>query len=408
MTGRGFVVVGGGLAGAKTVEGLRNEGYDGPLTLVGDEGHLPYERPALSKEHLLKGQPLADFTPLSQEWYDEHDVTLRLDTPATAIDTAAHTVTLGDGTTLVYDRLALATGSRARVPDLPGVDASGVLLLRTLEDSDAILAALVPGARIVIVGGGWIGLEVAAAARSRDAEVTVLELGAPPLERVLGSTIGAAFADLHRKNGVDLRLGVTVAGIRTDGDLATGVELTDGTLVEADAVVLGVGAVPNVELAQQAGLAVGRGVLVDAALRTSDPDVVAVGDIAEQEHPAYDERVRVEHWANALNQPAVAARTMLGQEAVYDRTPYFYTDQFDLGMEYRGLAPDPEHVVVRGDLSGEYLAFWLDDSDRVRAAMNVNIWDAGDELADLVKRRPQVDPAALADTSVPLGRAERA
>jgi len=401
VTESGFVVVGGGLAGAKTVEALRAEGYDGPLTLVGGETHLPYDRPALSKEHLLEGQPLEKFTTLTREWYAEHDVELWLGRRATALDPAGHTVTLDDGTELGYAKLALATGARPRLIDLPGATAAGVHVLRTIEDSDVLRDAFHPGARIAVIGAGWIGLEAAAAARAADARVTVLEMAQQPLERVLGSRIGEAYAAMHRAHGVDLRLGVQVAAIRADGDRATGVELADGSVVDADLVLVGVGAVPNLELATGAGLATGSGVLVDAALRTSDPDIVAVGDIAEQDHPTYG-RIRVEHWANALNQPAVAARTMLGREASYERVPYFYTDQYDLGMEYRGLAPDPDHVVVRGDLEGTYIAFWLDDDNRIRAAMNVNDWDHGDELADLVRRQPKVDPTALADPQVAL------
>ncbi|CAM3342277.1 Reductase [Nocardioides dubius] len=402
MTDPGIIVVGGGLAGAKTVEALREEGHQGPLTLVGAEPHLPYERPPLSKDHLLKGTPLAEFTPLDAAWFTEHDVTLRLGVSAVVLDPDGHRLALSDGTELSFSKLALATGSRPRLPDLPGADAEGVRVLRTLEDSDALDAAIGAESRLVVVGGGWIGLEAAAAARARGAEVVVLEMAEHPLQAVLGSRIGAAFGDLHRRNGVEVRTGIAVSQVTVREGHATGVQLADGAHVPGDLVLFGIGAVPNIELARDAGLATDRGVLVDAALQTSHPDIVAVGDIAEAEHPAFERRVRVEHWANAQNQPAIAARTLLGKEAVYDRQPYFFTDQFDLGMEYRGLASDPENVVVRGDLAGEYLAFWLDDGDRVEAAMNVNIWDAGDDLTALVASSTPVDRSRLADPEIPL------
>ncbi|MFS3129269.1 NAD(P)/FAD-dependent oxidoreductase [Nocardioides sp. Bht2] len=402
MTDPGIIVVGGGLAGAKTVEALRAEGYQGPLTLIGAEPHLPYERPPLSKDHLLKGTPVAEFTPLDAAWFTDHDVTVRLGVSAVVLDPEGHRLALSDGTELSWTKLALATGSRPRLPDLPGSDADGVRVLRTLEDSDALDAAIEAGTRLVVVGGGWIGLEAAAAARARGAEVVVLEMAEQPLAAVLGHQIGAAFADLHRRNGVDLRTGIAVSQVTTRDQRATGVQLADGTHVPGDLVLFGIGAIPNLDLAHDAGLRADRGVLVDASLRTSHPDIVAVGDIAEAEHPGYDHRVRVEHWANAQNQPAVAAKTLLGQEARYDRQPYFFTDQFDLGMEYRGLASDAENVVVRGDLASAYLAFWLDAEDRVEAAMNVNIWDAGDDLSALVAGRARVDRTRLADADVPL------
>ncbi len=401
MSDVGIVVIGGGLAGAKTVEALREQGYDGQLTLVGAEPHLPYERPALSKDHLLKGTPLAEFTPHDAAWYDDHDVTLRLGVAAVVLDIAGHTVALSDGEELSYTKLALATGSRPRQPELPGADAEGVHVLRTFEDSEALDAAFSADSRVAVVGGGWIGLEAAAAARERGAEVTVLEMGEQPLGKILGSRIGAAFADLHRKHGVEVRTGVEVAQVTQSKGRATGVQLADGAHVPADVVVFGIGAAPNIELADEAGLQVDKGVLVDAALRTSDPDVVAVGDIAEQAHPSLGRRVRVEHWDTALRQPEIAARTLRGEEAAYDRTPYFFTDQFELGMEYRGLATRPDDVVVRGSLDGDYLAFWLTEDDRVEAAMNVNLWDVGDDLAALVAERRPVDRKRLADPEVP-------
>lgn len=403
-TTRTFVVVGGGLAGAKVAEALRDKDFDGRIVLFCGEEHLPYERPPLSKEHLIAGKPLADFTVRPAEWYRDHHIDLRLGTTVTALDPKAHTVTLPDGEEVRYDKAALATGSRSRRPPIPGADADGVHYLRTIDESDALLATLHHGSRLVIVGAGWIGLEVAAAARGRAAAVTVVESAALPLLGPLGPEMGTVFAELHREHGVDLRLEGTVDAIVVSDGRATGVRLGTGETVDADAVLVAVGAAPNVELAQRAGLDVDGGVLVDASLTTSDPDVVAVGDIAAEQHPTLG-RVRVEHWANALNQPAVAAATMLGQRAEYTSLPYFFTDQYELGMEYVGHTPHGyARVVIRGDAARhEFVAFWLDDADRVLAGMNVNIWDVTDAVKELIGSGRPVDAARLADPSAPWG-----
>ncbi|NLU63126.1 FAD-dependent oxidoreductase [Rhodococcus sp. HNM0563] len=402
-----FVIVGAGLAGAKVAEELRARDFPGQVVLIGAEEHLPYERPPLSKEYFAGAKRLLDFTVQRGDWYRDHRVDLRLGTTVTAIDPAAHTVSLPDGSTVHYDKLALATGSRSRRLPLPGADAPGVHVLRTVGEADELLAAIRrdngPAARLAIIGAGWIGLEIAAGSRGRGAEVTVIESAQTPLYAALGPEMGAVFAELHRSHGVDLRLGTSVSEIAVAGGRAAGVVLADGTPVHADAVLVAVGAAPNVELARDAGLEVDTGVLVDASLATSDPDIVAVGDIAAAEHPGLGCRVRVEHWANALNQPAVAAATMLGIDASYDRLPYFFTDQYDLGMEYVGLAPSDAHVVTRGDVAKhEFLAFWLDDDNTVRAGMNVNVWDAGDDIRTLISSGSRVDAVRLADANVPL------
>jgi 3-phenylpropionate/trans-cinnamate dioxygenase ferredoxin reductase subunit len=283
-----------------------------------------------------------------------------------------------------YDRLLLATGASPRHLRLPHADLPGVHYLRNLDDSDALKAAFRPGANVVVIGAGWIGLETAAAARTAGATVTVLESAELPLLRVLGPQMAEVFAGLHRENGVDLRLGVNVSGLRGDGSAVTGVELDDGAVIDADAVVVGIGVAPNVDLARSAGLDVDNGVLVDASLRTSDAHIFAAGDIANAEHPVLRRRIRVEHWANALHQPEVAAQSILGKDAVYDRLPYFFTDQYDLGMEYVGYATADDDVVVRGDLeSREFVALWQRDG-RVVAGMNVNIWDVTDRIRDLI------------------------
>jgi 3-phenylpropionate/trans-cinnamate dioxygenase ferredoxin reductase subunit len=262
----------------------------------------------------------------------------------------------------------------------------------------------------VIIGAGWIGLEVAAAARTAGTDVTVVEMAELPLLAVLGPELAQVFADLHREHGVDLRLGATLEQITVGGGRATGARLGDGTTVAADAVVVGVGVSPDVALAEAAGLAIDNGVLVDAALRTSDPDIYAVGDIANHDHPTLGSRVRVEHWAAALNQPVTAARAMLGQDTSYTELPYFFSDQYDLGMEYIGHATPGSYtqVVVRGDTkTREFVAFWLDGADRILAAMNVNVWDVIDEIKPLIVARTPVDPAKLADPDTAIGDAAR-
>ncbi|SDE10230.1 NAD(P)/FAD-dependent oxidoreductase [Rhodococcus tukisamuensis] len=400
---RTFVIVGGGLAGAKTAEALREKDFDGSIVLLSEEDHLPYERPPLSKEHMAGKKSLAEFTVHHGDWYRDHHVDLRLGTTATALDRDAHLVTLPDGSTLGYDKLALATGSRSRRPPIPGADADGVHFLRTVEESDALLDALSPGARLVVIGAGWIGLEVTAVARDRGVIVTVLEAAELPLLAALGAEMGTVFAEMHREHGVDLRFQARVEEITTADGRATGVRLASGDVLAADAVLVAVGAQPNIELAESAGLTMDGGVVVDSALRTSDPDIVAVGDIAAHFHPVLDTRIRVEHWANALNQPAAAAATMLGHPTDYTNLPYFFTDQYDLGMEYVGYAPHYARIVVRGDVARrEFVAFWLDGDHRVLAAMNVNVWDVGDVVRALILGRMPVDPVALSDPNVPL------
>ncbi len=368
-----IVVVGAGLAGATAVTALREGGHDGPLVLLGAESHPPYERPPLSKGYLLGNDPIESAFVHDRQWYAAHDIDLRTGAFVTDLDLGRKSVSLLDGTEIAYDQLLLATGSRPR--RLPLADDSGVptAYLRTIEDSDRIRAAFGPGHRIVIIGAGWIGLEVAAAARAAGTEVTVFEVAELPLLRVLGPRVAQAFADLHRAHGVDLRLGTAVSAA----------DLAGATLV-----VVGVGVVPDASLAQRAGLAVDNGVLVDATLRASHPGVYAVGDIANHDHPLLRRRVRVEHWDTAIEQAKVAAHNLVGgQEAeAYDRLPYFFTDQYDLGMEYVGYAAadaDTE-VVVQGDLGAEqWRAYWV-SGGVVVAGMHVNEWGAIDEIREQI------------------------
>ncbi|MER5864974.1 FAD-dependent oxidoreductase [Kitasatospora sp. NPDC002040] len=397
----GYVVVGAGLAGAKAVETLREEGYEGPIALIGAEEERPYERPPLSKGYLMGKAAREKIYVHPADWYAEHRVDLRLGLRATAIDPAGHTVTLSDGHRLGYAKLLLATGSSPRRLTVPGADGEQVHYLRTVQDSERIKAAIRPGARLVVIGAGWIGLEVAAAAREAGAAVTVLESAELPLLRVLGREAAEVFAALHRAHGVELRFGVQVTEVTGDG-----VRLGDGELVAADAVVVGIGITPNTELAEAAGLEVGNGIRTDRHLATSAPDIWAAGDVANAFHPLFGRPVRVEHWANALHQPRIAARSMLGQDAVHDRVPYFFTDQYDLGMEYTGYVEPGgfDRVVFRGDRAArEFIAFWL-DGGRVLAGMNVNIWDVTDPIRELVRSGRPVDPDRLADPAVPLDR----
>ena len=400
-----FVIVGGGLAGAKAVEALRDSDFDGQIILFAEEEHLPYERPPLSKEYLAGKKTLSEFTVQNSDWYRDHDVDLRLTTRVSTLDPAAHTVGLPDGATVHYDKLLLATGSASKRPPRPGSDAAGVHYLRTYDDAEALNSILAEGSSLAVVGAGWIGLEVAAGARQRDVNVTVVETAKQPLMAALGETVGEVFATLHREHGVDLRLQAQVDEISTADDTANGLKMRDGSTVAADAVLVAVGAKPNIELAGQAGLSIGDGgVLVDASLRSSDPDIYAVGDIAAAEHPLFATRIRTEHWANALKQPAVAVAGMLGKPGEYAELPYFFTDQYDLGMEYVGHAPSFDRVVFRGDVAGrEFVAFWLDADDRVLAGMNVNIWDVLDDVKALIRSRTPVDADSLADPQSPLG-----
>jgi 3-phenylpropionate/trans-cinnamate dioxygenase ferredoxin reductase component len=399
-----YVIVGASLAGAKAAETLRAEGFGGRIVMIGAEDERPYERPPLSKDYLLGKADRDTIYVHPLTWYKDHDVELRLGVAATAIDRSGHEVTLADGSRQLYAKLLLATGSAPRRLAVPGGDLGGVLYLRTVQDSGRLRAAFKAASRVAVIGGGWIGLETAAAARIAGAEVTVLEAAEVPLLRVLGREVAEVFANLHRDHGVDLRTGVQVEEITGSGGQADGVRLSDGEQVPADVVVVGVGITPNTELAARAGVKVDNGVLVDAALQSSDRDIYAAGDVANAFHPLLGKHIRVEHWANAVNQPQAAARAMLGQDVAYDRLPYFYTDQYDLGMEYSGyVAPgDYDQVVFRGDVPGrEFLAFWVADG-RVLAGMNVNIWDVNDKIATLVRAAQPVATARLANPDVPL------
>jgi 3-phenylpropionate/trans-cinnamate dioxygenase ferredoxin reductase subunit len=399
-----FVVVGGGLAGARAVETLRAEGFEGSLVLVSAERHLPYERPPLSKAVLAGRDDVAVATLHDQSWYAERNVELRLTTTATNLDTAGQNLTLDDGSQIAYDALLLATGSSARRLEIPGSELEGVRYLRTIDDSLALLDRFRLQPRVVIVGAGWIGLETASGAREHGAEVTMIETAAQPLQMVVGAQLGTVFADLHRDHGVDLILSGGVSSFEGDGQVDA-VVLADGRRLPADLVVVGVGAQPNLELARNAGLDIDRGVVTDAALRTSDQYVFAAGDIVQWPHPVLGEQIRVEHWANANDSGVAAAKAMLGQDVAYDALPFFFSDQYDIGLEYVGYAApdvDPE-LVIRGDpASREFMAFWLGDG-RLLAAMHMNMWDSLEPVQPLIASRKTLDPKRLADPSIAIG-----
>jgi 3-phenylpropionate/trans-cinnamate dioxygenase ferredoxin reductase subunit len=394
-----IVVIGGGLAAAKAVEAVREEGFEGRVTVLADEPLRPYERPPLSKGYLVGDAEESTIYVHDDGFYGNHDIDLQLGMAATQIDREASDVVTADGSRHHYDALLIATGAQPRT--LPGQDMNGVFALRSKADSDDLAAALRAADNATIIGAGWIGSEVASAARRLDTQVTIIEPLNVPLQRVLGPQVGAVFASLHRDNGVDLRTGVGLSSLRGSGAVDA-VALTDGTILETDLVVVGIGVVPRTSLAEEAGLAVDNGILTDATLRTEDPKIFAAGDVARAEHPLYGMRIRVEHWANALNQGATAGRNLLGKGEVYDRLPYFYSDQYDVGLEYVGYATEWDDVVFRGNVEKrEFIAFWV-RNERVVAAMNCNIWDVVDDLKALITADKPVDLEALADATTPL------
>ena len=395
-----FVIVGASLAGAKAAETLRHEGFEGRLVLVGAEDRLPYERPSLSKDY-LRGEALDPIYVQREEFYADHDIELLLGRTAVDMNTSLKEVALDDGKRLPYDRLLLATGAEPRRLTIPGSELDGVLYLRSLQDSDALRERVERGASVVVVGAGWIGSEVAASARQRGLEVTVVAPGAVPLERALGPEVGGVYRDIHAEHGVRMVLGSRVEAFEGDG-VVERVRTSDGRLLECDFVVVGIGARPRTELAVLGGLSTGDGIFTDEYLQTSAPGVFAAGDVARARHPFYGRRIRVEHWANALRQGPVAARNMLGAQQPYDCLPYFFSDQYDVGMEYSGHATGGDRVVLRGDVAArEFIAFWL-TGGRVVADMNVNVWDVVDPIQRLIRDRAPVDDWRLVDRDMPL------
>jgi 3-phenylpropionate/trans-cinnamate dioxygenase ferredoxin reductase subunit len=398
-----FIIVGGGLAGAVAAQTLREEGFDGRITLLGAEQHRPYERPPLSKDYLQGKADRDSVFVHPKQWYADHAVELRLGTAVTAIDPVPQTLTTATGARLSYDKLLLATGSTPRRLSLPGADLDGVHYLRNLEDSDRIKAGFAQARRVAIVGAGWIGLETAAAAHHAGLDVTLLESAEMPLLRVLGPEAAPIFADLHRDHGVDLRCQVSVAELTGRNGAVTGVNLTDGSRIDADLVLVGIGITPNTQLAEQAGLDVDNGIIVDEHLRTSNADVFAAGDVANAYNPRLERHLRVEHWENARRQGATAAKAMLGQDAIDTRPSYFFSDQYDLGMEYTGdIGPfGYDQVIFRRHADSQLIVFWL-HQQRVQAGMNINIWDVANDIEQLIQSGRPVNTDDLADPDIPL------
>ena len=407
-----IVVIGGGLAAAAAVETLRDAGHDGTITLVTEEPEHPYERPPLSKK-VLTGESEPDVAYVHPAgFYDEHDIALVVGDAVTGIDRDARAAITRSGHRFPYDRLLIATGATPRRLPMPNADLEGVVTLRTMADSVRLRGALAAASHVSVIGAGWIGCEVAAAARTVGADVTMVDPLQAPLQRVLGERIGSVFADLHRDHGVDLRLGVSVDELRGDTQVR-GVRLSDGSELDTDLVVVGIGVVPRTELASHAGLRVEDGIVVDATLTSSDPRILAAGDVASAWHARYGRNLRVEHWANALNQGRTAARNLLGANETYTRWPYFFSDQYGLGLEFVGHTAEADDVVVRGELgaresvleqrsgSTQFTAFWT-AADRVVAAMAVNTWGIVEDLRAIIEADAPVDHRRLEDADIPL------
>ncbi len=401
MSQQTFVIVGASLAGAKAAEELRERGFDGRVILIGAESERPYERPPLTKDYLRGESEREKAYVHPSGFYEQHEIELLTGLTVTGIDSARSTITLDDGRELEYDRLLLSTGAEPRRISVPGAELEGVHYLRTLADCDGLRERLGAGGHVAVVGAGWIGSEFAASARQRGLEVTLIDPLALPNERIFGPEIGGFYRDVHMKHGVELVLGEGVEAL--EGDRAVErVRTTTGRIIDCDFAVIGIGVSPRVNLAAAAGAKIENGIVVDHQLRTTLPDVFAAGDVANARHPLLKRNIRVEHWANALNQGPAAARAMLGEPVSYERIPYFYSDQYDVGMEYSGYATSWDQVVFRGDPgSGEFIAFWLDER-RVLAGMNVNVWDVNEHVQALIRSRRPVELAALRDPDVPL------
>jgi 3-phenylpropionate/trans-cinnamate dioxygenase ferredoxin reductase subunit len=397
-----FVIAGASLAGAKAAETLRHEGFDGRVVLVGEEPVRPYERPPLSKAYLRAEVGFDSAAVHEESFYEDHDIELLTSTTVRAVDPEAKKVTLDPGGELEYDQLLLTTGATPRRLSIPGSDLAGLHYLRSLATCDDLRAALALASRLVVVGGGWIGSEVAASARQLGKEVALVEAASVPLERVLGTEVGAMFGALHAEHGVELHLGVGVEGFRGQQSVEE-VVLADGTTVAGDLFVVGVGVTPRTELVEDVGIELDNGIVVDEYLSSSHPGIWAAGDVANAYHPIFGTHIRLEHWSAALNQGPVVAKNMLGQRVAYRKVPYFFSDQYDLGMEYSGFATTWDEVVYRGSRDDrEVVVFWL-DKGTVVAGMNVNVWDVTDDIAALVESRRPVDSARLADLAVEFG-----
>jgi 3-phenylpropionate/trans-cinnamate dioxygenase ferredoxin reductase component len=395
------VIIGASLAGAKAAEELRDRGFEGRIVLIGSEPERPYERPPLSKDY-LRGESVREKAFVHDEgFYGQRDVELITGCDVTGLDVHDRRITLDDSSALNYDKLLLTTGAEPRRLSVPGGQLDGIHYLRTLADCEALRERLDSSGRVAVVGAGWIGSEVAASARQKGLDVSLIDPLELPNERIFGEEIGSFYRDVHAQHGVELALGDGVEAFEGHGPVSA-VRTTSGRLIECDFAVVGIGVAPRVQLAVDAGLEIDNGIVVDERLQTSAPNVYAAGDVANAWHPFYERRIRVEHWANALNQGPAAARAMLDEPVVYERLPYFFSDQYEVGMEYSGFATDWDQVVFRGAHdNGEFVAFWVKDR-RVLAGMNVNVWDVNEQVQALIRSRQQIDVGALEDPDTPL------
>ena len=394
------IIIGAGQSGARTAAALRKQGSTDEILLIGDEVDLPYERPPLSKD-ILAGAPLSGAVIFPSEYYAEHDIDVRVDTRVSAIEPASQQIELADSSRLAYDQLVLATGLRARRLDIPGAELDGVLTLRTAQDSTRLCARLMPNARVVVLGGGFLGLEIAAAAVKRGCAVTVVESAAVLLGRILGGFLGESLAQLHRSHGVDVRTNARVNAIEGQGSVSA-IMFEDGTTIPADTVVVAVGALANDALARAAGVECADGVLVDAHTRSSVGGIYAVGDVARQRERWSLMDVRLESWENAESQAQAAARTILGVPATVDGAPWFWTDQYDQNIQILGSCEPDDAVVVRGDATAPSWCAFFVRRGRLHGAVLMNAGRERRIVRQIMDARQIVDCGALADLGRPL------
>ena len=398
---RTHVIVGAGHAGGRAAQAMRQYGFEGRILLIGEEPHVPYERPPLSKELIVTDAGLEKVRLHDAAWYAENRIELIAGNAATWLDAAAKTVGLADGRTIGFDGLMLTTGARVRRLPAPGAELDGVFYLRTLEDSEAIRAHIPAGAEVAVIGGGFIGLEIAGSAAKRGARVTVLEAADRLMGRSVAPDVSDWFAQMHRSRGVDLRLGVSVAAIEGNG-AATGVRLGDGAIVPAEVVVIGIGILPNVEIAQAAGLAVDNGIVVDDRGRTSHPDIYAAGDVASQPNAFAGRRLRLESYQNAQDQAAAVARNLCGADEAYEDSLWVWSDQHDVNLQMTGAPDSWDSLVWRGDPDeGRFTVFYM-AAGRIVAVNTVNNGREMRPAQMMMQRGKAFEADALADTSVKL------